>query len=99
VLHPVNDVLARSGLLGLLGEDHSWHSISQCVRAARKQTGLKGEPAPAVAADDGGEAPDGGREGGASGVERAHEDDELHPGEVEIEVLDEDDDNNGVGRS
>jgi high affinity sulfate transporter 1 len=40
VLHPVNRVLQRSGFLALLGDDHSWHSISQCVRAARKDMGL-----------------------------------------------------------
>jgi len=99
VLHSVNAVLARSGFLGLLGEDHSWHSISQCVRAARKQTGLKGEPDQAAPADGGDEAPDGGREGGAPGVERADEDEELPLGEVEIEVLDEDDNDKGVGQS
>ncbi len=37
VIHPVSSVLGRAGFLDLLGEDHIWHSISQCVRAARKQ--------------------------------------------------------------
>lgn len=41
VIHPVSSVLARSGFLDTLGDDHIWHSISQCVRAARKATGLK----------------------------------------------------------
>ena len=34
VLHPANAVLMRSGFLELLGGEHCWHSISQCVRAA-----------------------------------------------------------------
>jgi high affinity sulfate transporter 1 len=42
VINPVSSVLDRSGFLATLGEDHIWHSISQCVRAARKATGLKG---------------------------------------------------------
>ena len=42
VIHPVSSVLDRSGFLDKLGDDHIWHSISQCVRAARKATGLKG---------------------------------------------------------
>jgi high affinity sulfate transporter 1 len=41
VLHTANAVLDRSGFLDLLGSEHVWHSISQCVRAARRQTGLK----------------------------------------------------------
>ncbi len=36
VIHPVSSVLRRSGFIDVLGEDHIWHSISQCVRAARK---------------------------------------------------------------
>ena len=42
VIHPVSSVLDRSGFLDKLGDEHIWHSISQCVRAARKATGLKG---------------------------------------------------------
>jgi high affinity sulfate transporter 1 len=42
VLHPANAVLMRSGFLELLGGEHCWHSISQCVRAARRHAGLKG---------------------------------------------------------
>ncbi len=42
VLHPVNAVLVRSGFFDILGERRCWHSISQCVKAARRQTGLKG---------------------------------------------------------
>ncbi|MDJ0771730.1 MAG: sulfate permease, partial [Ilumatobacter sp.] len=42
VIHPVSAVLERSGFLATLGDEHIWHSISQCVRAARRATGLKG---------------------------------------------------------
>ena len=44
VMHPVSSVLDRSGFLDDLGDEHIWHSISQCVRAARRATGLKGGP-------------------------------------------------------
>jgi high affinity sulfate transporter 1 len=43
VLRSARGVLERSGFMDLLGEGRSWHSISQCVRAARVQTGLKHE--------------------------------------------------------
>ena len=39
VLHPVHAVLVRSGFLDLLGEEHCWHSISQCVRAVGRTPG------------------------------------------------------------
>ncbi len=42
VLHRVNSVLERAGVLDEIGDERIWHSISQCVRAARRQTGLKG---------------------------------------------------------
>ena len=42
VLRAPRGVLERSGFMDLLGQGHSWHSISQCVRAARLETGLKG---------------------------------------------------------
>ena len=42
VIHPVSAVLDRSGFLDTLGDEHIWHSISQCVRAARRATGLNG---------------------------------------------------------
>lgn len=42
VLHSVEAVLQRSGFGELVGPDRFWHSISQCVRAARRDTGLKG---------------------------------------------------------
>jgi SulP family sulfate permease len=41
VLHPVQSVLLRAGFLAQLGDGHVWHSISQAVRAARRDTGLK----------------------------------------------------------
>lgn len=41
VLHPVNSVLLRAGFLARLGDGRVWHSISQAVRAARRDTGLK----------------------------------------------------------
>ena len=41
VLHPVHAVLTRAGFIERLGDDHVWHSISQAVRAARRDTGLK----------------------------------------------------------
>ena len=34
VLHRVEAVLERSGFIAQLGDEHVWHSISQCVRAA-----------------------------------------------------------------
>ncbi len=43
VLHRVEAVLERSGFYEQLGPEHTWHSISQCVRAARRHTGLKGD--------------------------------------------------------
>ena len=42
VLHGVYSVLQRSGFVDVVGPDRFWHSISQCVRAARRDTGLKG---------------------------------------------------------
>ena len=55
VLHRVNTVLQKSGFCDVVGPDRFWHSISQCVRAARRDTGLKGNgarPGPAAAADE-----------------------------------------------
>lgn len=42
VIHRVRTVMERSGFVGVIGRDHFAHSISQCVRAARTTTGLKG---------------------------------------------------------
>ncbi len=41
-LHRVEAVLQRSGFFDTVTVEQSWHSISQCVRAARRDTGLKG---------------------------------------------------------
>ena len=41
VRFPVRAVLERTGLRERIGEDHLWHSISQGVRAARDQHGLR----------------------------------------------------------
>ena len=38
----MNKVLQRSGFGEVIGPDRFWHSISQCVRAACRDTGLKG---------------------------------------------------------
>jgi len=40
VLHRVHHVLERAGLLESLDADRVWHSISQCVRAARRHAAL-----------------------------------------------------------
>lgn len=42
VIHRVRTVMERSGFVEVIGRDHFAHSISQCVRAARRSTGLKG---------------------------------------------------------
>ena len=55
VLHPAHAVLDRSGFLELLGPDRCWHSISQGVRAARRQTGLKRDRSSGPEAADGDE--------------------------------------------
>ncbi len=44
VIHPVSSLLKRAGFIAKLGDEHIWHSISQCVRAARRATGLKDDP-------------------------------------------------------
>ena len=41
VRFPVRAVLRRTGVRERIGEDHIWHSISQGVRAARDQHGLR----------------------------------------------------------
>ena len=41
--HRVESVLERSGFVDEIGLDRFWHSISQSVRAARRDTGLKAE--------------------------------------------------------
>jgi anti-anti-sigma factor len=90
VLHPVNAVLVRSGFFELLGGAHCWHSISQCVKAARRQTGLKGAGATRTAApeerdradaDVGGERP-------AAGIDWVEEVGQIEDDQAEVEVLD-----------
>ncbi len=52
-IHRVEAVLRRSGFFEVVDPDNSWHSISQCVRAARRDTGLKGKSsAPPAPVDD-----------------------------------------------
>ncbi len=45
VLHRVEAVLDRSGFLDQLGSEHVWHSISQCVRAAKRDVAAAEESA------------------------------------------------------
>jgi high affinity sulfate transporter 1 len=59
VLHRVEAVLARSGFLAELGSEHIWHSISQCVRAAKRHAAARVEE---VAAGAAGAEPDVGAE-------------------------------------
>ncbi len=76
VLHRVEAVLERSGCFDVIPAERSWHSISQCVRAARRETGLRGsQPDPTD-----GESGAGDRAGEGDG----EGDDE------EVEVLDDD---------
>ena len=93
VLHPVHAVLVRSGFFDLLGEEHCWHSISQCVRAARKHKGLKGPGG--RPASVGGEVDEGdtGEERLAVGIDWVVEAEHLESNRGEVEVLDEDDGN------
>ena len=56
VRYRVRTVLRRTGMRARLGEDHLWHSISQGVRAARIDHGLK--PDPGAAASDVDHEPD-----------------------------------------
>jgi SulP family sulfate permease len=91
VINPVSQVLERSGFLDVLGEDHIWHSISQCVRAARRATGLKGH--------------DSRREKADAAVPKATDEDgsasEAEPalaGEPETEVLDDEEQDAAVER-
>ncbi len=95
VMHPVSSVLDRSGFLDTLGDDHIWHSISQCVRAARKATGLKGAVRLETTAEPGreGEPADEGRGDDArdtGAIEHATVSTALHRADdTEIELLDQ----------
>lgn len=90
VIHPVSSVLERAGFLDILGQDYIWHSISQCVRAARKATGLRDrrdveEDVPAATDDTAGEEP--------RALDEPDQDDdesqEPEPDDDESEVLDD----------
>ena len=80
VIHRVRSVLERSGFADIVGDDHFWHSISQCVRAARRDTGLK----PAKGGRSSNATGHGERRGDAS------TDLEEESDAAEIEVLDND---------
>ncbi len=78
VIHPVSSVLDRSGFLQTLGDEHIWHSISQCVRAARRATGLKAAEADDVEADE------------ADATDREPDQiPDVGPDDVETEVVDD----------
>jgi hypothetical protein len=46
VRYPVRLLLRRAGVMESCGEDHVWHTISQGVKQARKDHGIKGSPTP-----------------------------------------------------
>jgi len=52
VFFSARQVLARSGFIAMLGEDHMYHSISAGVRAARKDLGIDGKAHPQVTDED-----------------------------------------------
>ena len=87
VLHPANAVLVRSGFFELLGEEHCWHSISQCVRAARRHTGLKGRSSARAGKADSREdgETDVGEERLAVGIDWVDEVEKLERDSVEVE--------------
>jgi sulfate permease, SulP family len=41
-MRPAREVMRRTGILDLLGDDHLWHTISQGVKQARKAHGIEG---------------------------------------------------------
>lgn len=49
--YPVRTVLRRSQVMATIGEDHVWHSISQGVRRARKDHGIRAAYRPAAGYD------------------------------------------------
>ncbi len=86
VLHHVEHVLERSGFVDVVGqESHFWHSISQAVRAARRDTGLKGAGSFARASDQVGDTAEGDAQDPSTDDEAGETDDGI-----EVEVLDED---------
>ncbi|MEZ5114800.1 MAG: SulP family inorganic anion transporter [Candidatus Nanopelagicales bacterium] len=52
VFHRARGVLRKSGFEEALGRDRMWHSISQGVKAARKDLGLKGQATPTEGAPE-----------------------------------------------
>jgi SulP family sulfate permease len=98
VMHPVSSVLDRAGFLDKLGDDHIWHSISQCVRAARRATGLKGggdgSEAPGELEVESVDRPDRDDiEPGVGAPDDANHDIEIIDDDIEIEVIDEEGEN------
>lgn len=87
VLHRVESVLDRSGFTEVVGPEQFWHSISQCVRAARRDTGLKGKRK--RRAYDGDQTDD--DQAGAD-QDDADQDDGIgeNQDEIEIEIIDDD---------
>ena len=100
VLHPANAVLVRSGFFELLGGEHCWHSISQCVRAARRHAGLKGRRSARAAKterrDDG--ETEMGEERLAVGIDWVEEVEQLERNSVEVEGCDDGPVSNGARR-
>jgi anti-anti-sigma factor len=89
VLHRVEHVLERSGFVDVVDlESHFWHSISQCVRAARRDMGLKGNGAGARGSVPASEEPEPDAQTPPS-TDESGESDDTDDG-VEVEVLDED---------
>jgi high affinity sulfate transporter 1 len=89
VLHPVHAVLVRSDFFDLLGEQHCWHSISQCVRAARKHKGLKGRGTPSATVAGDADEEDTTQQRLAHGIDWVNEVRRLEPDTDEVEVLDD----------
>ncbi len=89
VLHHVEHVLERSGFVDVVGqESRFWHSISQCVRAARRDTGLKGRGSHDGRSGSASDKPE--PEGqGSSAADEFDENGDTDEG-IEVEVLDED---------
>ena len=89
VLHHVEHVLERSGFVDVVGQErHFWHSISQCVRAARRDLEVKEKASSSHSSRAEGEdaKPDAETLSTAQGFDESDETDEG----VEVEVLDED---------
>ena len=100
VLHPANAVLVRSGFFELLGEERCWHSISQCVRAARRHAGLKGRGSARAGKADSREdgETDVGEERLAVGIDWVKEVEKLERDSVEVEGGDDGPAGNGAGQ-